>query len=79
MKKNEVKLNYDYFSKNRELFLEEGKKNKFALMHEKKIITWFLTFEDAYNAGIKKYKKEGMFSIQQLNDEIVNLGFFSCV
>ena len=49
---------------------------RFALMRDEKIVEFFDTASDAYVAGSKLYA-DGLFSVQEVNDTSVDLGFFS--
>ena len=49
---------------------------KFALMHNGEIIEFFDTARDAYVAGQKLFS-DGLFSVQEVTENPVDLGFFS--
>jgi hypothetical protein len=51
-------------------------RGKFALMHNKKIIEFFDTARDAYIAGQQLFP-EHVFSVQEVTETPVDLGFFS--
>lgn len=73
----EVSENYTFFQTQ----LEELKKdhfNQFALLHQKKIIEFFNDEDDAIKIGKRDYG-EGGFSVQQVNDQIIDLGYQSYV
>ena len=72
----QVKQNYDAFvAKLPELLKSHS--GKFALMRDRAIIEFFDTARDAYAAGSKLYTDEKRFSIQQVVEAPVDLGFFS--
>lgn len=50
---------------------------KFALMRDGKIVEFFDTARDAYVAGTTIFKDDNLFSIQEVVEVPVNLGFFS--
>lgn len=74
-KETEVKRNYDAFMQQlpQLLVMHRG---KFALMRDGNVIEFFDTSADAYRAGQKLYPDQ-RFSIQQVIDSPVDLGFFS--
>jgi hypothetical protein len=73
--REEVKRNYEAFvRKLPELFATH--RGKFALMRDAEIIEFFDTSGDAYRAGRKLYPDQ-RFSIQEVVDSPVDLGFFS--
>ena len=51
-------------------------RGKHALMHDQKIIGMFSTVQDAVQAGEIMYK-DGIYSVQEVTDEVVDLGFLS--
>jgi hypothetical protein len=50
---------------------------KFAPMHDGEIVEFFDTARDAYLAGMRLYKAEGAFSIQEVVGTPIDLGFYS--
>jgi hypothetical protein len=72
---SEVKRNYEAFRKKLPDLLKT-RRGKFALIHEGEIVEFFDTAGDSYRAGLKLYG-EGGFSIQEVTDAVVDLGFFS--
>ena len=75
--KNEVNNNYDFF-KTQISQLKRDHLNKFALLHDKKIRDFFVSEDDAIKIGTEKYG-EGNFSVQQVNDNSIELGYQSYV
>jgi hypothetical protein len=72
---SEVKQNYEAFR----LKLPEilgTHRGKFALMHGGEIVEFYDTAGDAYKVGLAKYSA-GQFSIQEVTDQSVDLGFFN--
>lgn len=75
--KTEVSANFEYFkSKLPELTRTHPK--KFVLLHHKQIISFFESENDAFNIGMRDYG-EGCFSIQQVTDSRIELGYQSYV
>jgi len=50
---------------------------KFALMRDGEIVDFFDTARDAYVAGQKLFEKDHLFSVQEVVEAPVDLGFFS--
>jgi hypothetical protein len=71
----EVKRNYEIFMQKLPELLQTYR-GKFALMHAGQTIEFFDTAGDAYRAGSKLYQ-DRRFSIQQVIDSPVDLGYFS--
>ena len=51
-------------------------RGKFALMHDQEIVEFFDTARDAFHSGQKLFA-DGLFSVQEVVDVPVDLGFFS--
>jgi hypothetical protein len=51
-------------------------KGKFALLRHREIVGYYDTVADALGAATKLYP-DNMFSVQQVTDAAVNLGFYS--
>ncbi len=71
----EVEANFEYFQSK----LPELMKNhygQFALLHKRQIVEFFESENDALKIGKKDYGK-GRFSVQQVSDICVDLGFQS--
>jgi hypothetical protein len=72
---SEVKRNYEAFMRQLpELLVTQ--RGKFALMRDGNVVEFFDTSADAYRAGQKIYPDQ-RFSIQQVVDSPVDLGYFS--
>ena len=72
-----VDENYHAFS----AMLPELMKNnagRFVVMRDKKVIEFFDTFRDAMVYGTKTYD-DGLFSVQEITDKAIDLGWFSDV
>jgi hypothetical protein len=52
-------------------------RGKFALMRDGQIIEFFDTVRDAYVAGQKLFQQDQLFSVQEVIETPVDLGFFS--
>ena len=74
-KQREINKNFEVFQQNLPELLETHP-NKFAVMHGGQIEAFFDTMQDAMIYGGKEHP-DGMFSIQKVTREIVDLGFFS--
>jgi hypothetical protein len=72
---SEVKRNYEAFMQQlpQLLITHPG---KFALMRDAKVVDFFDTSADAYRAGQRLFQDQ-RFSIQQVIDSPVDLGYFS--
>ncbi len=74
-KESEVRRNYEAFVKQLPELLAT-RRGKFALMRDGLIVEFYDTAADAYKVGVTNYR-EGNFSIQEVTDSPVDLGFFS--
>jgi hypothetical protein len=72
---DQVRRNYDAFVQKLPDLLT-AHRGKFALMHDAEIVEFFDTAGDAYRAGQKLFEDQN-FSIQEVTDSPVDLGFFS--
>src|SRR5271165_2313425 len=72
---SEVKRNFEAFQRQLPELLKT-RRGKFALMHEGEISEFFDTAGDAYKVVLKNYG-QGKFSIQEVTDAAVDLGFFT--
>ena len=72
---SEVRRNYEAF-RNKLPDLLQTHRGKFALMRDGAIVEFYDTAGDAYKVGIKSYG-EGCFSVQEVTDSSVDLGFFN--
>jgi len=72
----QVKANYLAFEKKVPELLASYR-GKFALMRNGEIIDFFDTARDAYIAGQKLYSQDNLFSVQEVIETPVDLGFFS--
>ena len=75
--KKEVSANFEYF-KSRLPELKQTHPKKFALLHHKKIVSFFESENDAFNIGMRDHG-EGNFSVQQVMDSHIELGYQSYV
>lgn len=75
--KMEVDRNYDAFMRVLRSIVGEHR-DQLALMRDGSIIEYFDKPGDAYRAGVKRYP-DGIFSIQEVTDEPIDLGFWSHV
>lgn len=75
--REEVDRNYDAFVRVLGSILSDHR-DKFALMRDGEIVGVFVAPGDAHRAGIAAYE-DGIFSIQEITDEPIDLGFWSHV
>ncbi|MEA3037218.1 MAG: hypothetical protein QOH04_3005 [Sphingomonadales bacterium] len=73
----EVDRNYDAFTRVLGSILDEHR-DRLALMRDERIVGYFDKPSDAYRAGIERFP-DGIFSIQEVTDEPIDLGFWSHV
>jgi hypothetical protein len=73
----EVDRNYDAFTKLLGSILPEHR-DQLALMRDEQIVGYFDTPHQALKAGYERFP-DGIFSIQEVTDEPLDLGFWSHV
>ena len=73
--RREVDANYDAFQPMLAALLPEHR-NQFALMRDRAVVAFFDLPGDAYRTGATRFE-DGRFSIQEVTDEPIDLGFFS--
>ena len=73
----EVDRNYDAFVRQLSVLLPQHR-DEFALMRDGKIIDFFAKPGEANRAGVEAFA-DGIFSIQEVTDEPIDLGFWSHV
>jgi hypothetical protein len=71
----EVDRNYEAFIKELPNIIRDHR-GQYALMKDEKIINYFSTAADARMAA-EAFIKDGLFSIQQVTDAPVDLGYFN--
>jgi hypothetical protein len=71
----EVDQNYEEFKKMLPTLLA-AHRDQFALMKDGKILGYYSTAQDAAQAA-EAFIKDGIFSIQEITDNAINLGFFT--
>lgn len=74
--RQQVENNYKAFQVQLPSLLSSHR-GKFALMRDGQIIEFFDTARDAYVAGQKMFSKDRLFSVQEVIDTPIDLGFFS--
>jgi hypothetical protein len=72
----QIDLNYQAFQQQLPT-LVTSHPGKFALMRDGQIIEFFDTARDAYVAGQRLFEQDKLFSIQEVTETPVDLGFFS--
>jgi hypothetical protein len=75
--RTEVDQNYDAFMRVLGDILP-GHRDQYALMRDCAIVAYFDKPGDAYREGLARYADE-IFSIQEVTDEPIDLGFWSHV
>lgn len=75
--RREVDRNYDAFMRMLGSILHEHR-DQLALMRDSEIVGYFDKPGDAYRAGLQRFP-DGIFSIQEVTDEPIDLGFWSHV
>lgn len=75
--KLEVDRNYDAFTRMLSRYLPEYR-DQYALMRDGEIVGIYKKPGEAHRAGIERYE-DGIFSIQEITDEPIDLGFWSHV
>lgn len=73
----EVDRNYDYFQRNLAQFMRDHA-GEYAVLKAKKVIEFFERPGEAYRYAMETIP-DGIFSIQEVTDEPIDLGFFSHV
>lgn len=70
--------NLDFFKKNLISFLEEGKKGKFVIIHNQKVIKFYDTFDDANDYAKEKFTNDYIvMEVVKPNERSINsLGFY---
>lgn len=74
---SEIDQNFDNFQRVVQSYLPDNR-GRWALMRHGHVVSLFDTAGEAEGAGIDRYDDD-LFSIQEITDEIVDLGFFSHV
>ena len=72
----QIARNYHVFTQALPTLLSSHQ-GKFALMRDGEIVEFFDTARDAYVAGQRLFKDDGIFSVQEVVEAPVDLGFFS--
>lgn len=73
----EVDRNYDYFQRNLVSFMKSHA-GEYALLKAQQVVDFFARPGDAYRFAMAQIP-DGLFSIQEVTDEPIDLGFFSHV
>jgi len=76
IRQQQVEINYKAFQEKLPSLLTTHR-GKFALMRDGQIIDFFDTPRDAYIAGQKIFQQDQLFSIQEVIETPIDLGFFS--
>lgn len=73
---SQVETNYAAFKKLLPSLMVDHK-GQFALMHDSEVVEFFDTARDAFLAGQQLYESQDEFSVQEVKDTVVDLGYFS--
>lgn len=73
----EVDRNYDFFVRHLREYLVEHH-GQYALLKNARLIDFFMKPGEAYREGLSRFP-DAIFSIQEVTDEPIDLGFFSHV
>ncbi len=74
--REQLERNYRAFSEKLPALLAQHP-GRFALMRDSEIVELFDTARDAYVAGRALFKDDPLFSVQEVVEQPVDLGFFS--
>jgi hypothetical protein len=74
-RQQEVDRNLEFFKKELPELLETYR-GKYALIRHREIIGFYDTVTDAQTTGARFFE-DGLFSVQQVSDTPINLGFYS--
>lgn len=74
----QIELNYEVFLRELPTLLPKHR-GKFALMQNRELIAFFDTAHDAYAEGKRLFRDGCTFSVQEIIELPINLGFFSHV
>ena len=74
-KQEEVDRNFAFFQSELQRLLLKYR-DKYALLRDKTVVGYFDTALDAQTAGEQQFK-DGLFSIQRVSDEVIDLGLYS--
>ncbi len=77
LQRREVDANYDYFTRSLTTLLPDHL-GQYALLKSRRIVEFFDTPAEAYRHAISQFGASG-FSIQEVTEEPIDLGFFSHV
>ena len=74
--REQIDLNYKAFQEKLPELMKTHA-GKFALLHDGEVVAFFDSAGDAYFAGTKMFTGGQSFSIQEVVQQPINLGFFS--
>jgi hypothetical protein len=73
--KAEVDANYDFLQRHLATYLP-GREGQYALLRQRELVGFFEKPAEAYREGLARFS-DGLFSIQEVTTEPLDLGFFS--
>ncbi len=71
----EVDANYDFLQRKLSTYLPDHE-GEYALLKSRELVSFFTKPGDAYREGLRRFD-DGIFSIQEVTAEPLDLGFFS--
>ena len=74
---HQIDQNYDAFQRALGSVIERHR-DEFALMRDRSLVDFFSSAGEAYRAGLARFA-DGLFSIQEVTDQPIDLGFHSVV
>ncbi|UZK68465.1 hypothetical protein OKW76_10370 [Sphingomonas sp. S1-29] len=75
IQRQQVDINYDAFQRSLQSIIRDHR-DQYALMRDRVIVDYFDNPGAAYDAGMARFS-DGIFSIQEVTDEPIELGFWS--
>jgi hypothetical protein len=74
--REQIERNYQAFQEQLPSLIAT-QRGKFALMRDGQVIEFFDTARDAYVTGQRLFEQDKLFSVQEVTEVPVDLGFFS--
>ena len=74
--RQEIEKNYQAFQSLLPTLLTQHP-GKFALMRDRKVVEFFDTPRDAYVTGQRLFSNDHLFSVQEVTESAVDLGYYS--
>lgn len=77
LQQRQIDRNYDAFQRTLSALVVHHR-DEFALMRDRVVIGFHRSAGDAYRAGLAQFA-DGLFSVQEVTDQPIDLGFHSVV